>query len=52
MSTAAPPPDAGAPDWDALLESPASQALLERLLREALAELQPAREDQAAPPAP
>jgi hypothetical protein len=37
------PPEAAipatAPDWDNLLESPASQALLERLISEAQAEL-------------
>ena len=37
------PPEAAtpvpAPDWDTLLESPASQALLERLITEAEAEM-------------
>ena len=37
------PPEAAipatAPDWDTLLESPASQALLERLITEAEAEI-------------
>lgn len=39
------------PDWDTLLESPASQALLERLITEAQAEIEslPAP-DQPQPP--
>lgn len=31
---------AAPPDWDSLLESPPSQALLERLITEALAEIE------------
>lgn len=35
----APTAPASPPDWDRLLESPASQALLERLITEAQAEI-------------